>query len=252
MKKRREKRKYLIFAIVLVIIIFAINYSFLDRLLTNSFKGNDAFEKDVFVERVIDGDTIETALGHIRLLGINSPEKGEAGYEEAKDYLIERVLNQSVKLEYGKERNDKYGRILAYVFLNNENINLELVEKGYANYYFPSGKDKYYSAFEAAWDKCIADNINLCEKSSDYCEECILVKRFDYLEGAVTLRNICNVDCNLNGWSIKKEGRKKLILNFTLESLDDKEISFDDVWTSTGDTLFLRDSEDNLVSWKSY
>lgn len=243
--KKNTKKVLLIAGIIIV--LFVVNYSFIDDLLIKRIK-----EKDMVVQRIIDGDTIETSTETIRLLGINCPEKGEKGYEEAKEYLNKRLFNKTIRLEYNEEKKDKYGRTLAYVFLEDENINLELIEKGYANYYFPSGKDYYYNKFKSAWEKCIESNVNLCKKSENICQECIVLREFDYEEEVVLLRNICNIDCDLNGWIIKGEGRKISMLNSTLNSLENKEMSFEDFWASIGDTLFLRDDDGNLVLWKTY
>jgi len=245
-------KKDLYFLVLLIILLIAMDYNFIDGFLIKTFQNGGNERETIFVERIIDGDTIESSMGNVRLLGINCPERGERGYEQAKEYLNERILNKSVALQYGNEEKDKYERILGYIFLEDLNVNLELVEKGYANFYFPSGKDRYYSEFKSAWEKCISNGINLCEKSDNPCGECITLKEFDYSNEIVVLRNICDIDCDLDDWSIKDEGRKKLILNFSLGSLEDKEIMFEDVWTSTGDTLLLRDENERLVLWKSY
>jgi hypothetical protein len=74
----------------------------------------------------------------------------------------------------------------------------------------------------------------------------------------VVFENICNFDCDLTKWDIKDEGRKHFVFgNFILESGKSVEITTKDfnetyVWTSTGDTLFLRDDSGRLVLWKSY
>ena len=137
-----------------------------------------------------------------------------------------------------------YNRLLAYVFLDEENINLKLIEKGFANYYFPSGKDAYYNNFKKAWENCIKENINLCEKSENKCSECIELKPGNIL------KNNCNFECNIYNWQIKGEGRKTFV--FSDEMLKDgKEILFALELTNTGDTLFLRDDEGKLVLWES-
>jgi len=141
-----QKNKHIALLIFLISLLFLINYSFLNSLLVNFL---DEGEK-VFVQRVIDGDTIVTGGGKsVRLLGINSPEKGEVYSKEAKEFLEGLVLNETVKLKYGKDKYDKYHRVLAYVFIGSKNINLELVKEGLANYYFPVGKDVYYKEFKS-------------------------------------------------------------------------------------------------------
>ena len=51
------------------------------------------------VESVIDGDTIILATGeHVRLLGIDTPERGECYYQEATDFLKSLLINKLVLL----------------------------------------------------------------------------------------------------------------------------------------------------------
>ena len=234
--------------IILILLLIVINYSFIDSFLEDIFNPRES----VFIDRVIDGDTVEVNGTSIRLLGINTPERGEIYYEEAKDFLEELIVNKTVELEYGKEKYDKYNRILGYLFLEEESVNIKLIEKGLANYYFPSGKDGYYSEFRDAWEDCIRLNKNLCEKSTHECAECIRLEEFDYKKEIVILKNTCSFDCDLNNWKIKDEGRKIIELDFILESDKEKIIEFEDMWTDTGDTLFLRDDNFNLILWYSY
>ncbi len=254
-------------AIILSLMIFsllAVNYSFLDKSITGFF----IEEKFVHVDRIIDGDTIESENQSIRLLGINTPERKEEFYSEAKEFLESEILNKTVRLEFGKERKDRYNRTLAYIFLGNKNINLEIVENGFANYYFPSGKDIYYDDFEQAWNSCIEKNINLCEKSKDVCSECIELKNLDFKKDEAVFYNSCEFSCDLSSWSMKDEGRKKFAFpNFGLDKGKEVMIKVGEeentenvlfwkgesyVWTKTGDTLFLRDEEGKLVLWKGY
>jgi len=81
------------------------------------------------VTRVIDGDTFELASGQkVRLKGINTPEKSEWLNVEATEFVRGLVENKSVEIKsYGF---DKYGRILAYVFIYGKNLNREILERG--------------------------------------------------------------------------------------------------------------------------
>jgi hypothetical protein len=243
--KKRNAKKLLIF---LIILLFIINYNFIDSFLENIFNPRES----VFVDRVIDGDTVEVNDTSIRLLGINTPERGEIYYEEAKEFLQDLILNKTVYLEYGKERYDKYDRILGYLFLEEENINIKLIENGFANFYFPSGKDKYYSKFKEAWEECIKINKNLCEKSENECAECIELKELDYKNDKITLKNTCSFECDLNDWKVKGEGRKIQELNIILSENEESILEFEEMWNDIGDTLFLRDNEFKLVLWYSY
>ena len=90
------------------------------------------------VTRVIDGDTVELDDGRrIRLLGIDAPEIGynghpsDAGAKASREWLRKRIGGASVKLRFGPERLDRYGRTLAWIYLpTGELINRELLEAG--------------------------------------------------------------------------------------------------------------------------
>lgn len=251
----------------LIILLFIVNYSYIDNFLVNNLL---VYESDN-VTRVIDGDTIET-LNHsetIRLLGINAPEKGEKYSDKAKEFLENKILNKKIFLKGDKK--DMYKRTLSYIYVNNENINLELVKEGLANLYFPSRdyeNENYYNQFLDAWKDCIKENKNLCEKSQNKCANCIVLEEFNHENQKIVLKNSCNFPCNLDDWTIKDEGRKKFYFsNFSLDSEEKVSIFVAEgmnnkntlywkdekyVWTGSGDTLFLRDDEGYLVLWESY
>jgi micrococcal nuclease len=226
--------------ILLISLLFVINYPFLNKAIVSFLDESETG----FVERVIDGDTIVINGSSIRMLGINAPEKGEKYFKESKEFLENLVLNKTVKLRFGKEKTDKYRRTLAYIFLGEINVNELLIEKGFANYYFPSEKDKYYNKFLIAWEKCVSSNKNICERSKHSCVNCLdLEKRENYF----LLKNSCKNNCDLTGWTISGEGRKievfpEIILEIS-EELRIHDVDF------PGD-IFVRDSESMLVLWK--
>lgn len=84
--------------------------------------------------KVIDGDTIDVEnVGRIRFVGVNTPERGEDGYKEAKDFVKSQCLNKQVTIDVDSAKNyDKYGRVLGVVYVDGKNLNQELLQKGYA------------------------------------------------------------------------------------------------------------------------
>jgi micrococcal nuclease len=248
-----KKGMHILLLLVCVLVFLAMNYSSFDSFVIKNV-GSKEF---VQVERVIDGDTVVVNGVSVRMLGINTPERGEKYYAEAKNYTSGLVMNKTIKIE--RKGKDLYDRDLAYLFdeSGEKNINLELIKAGYANAYFPEGKDNYYNLFMSAWEECVVNNKNFCKKSSDKCAECITVKQFSSEEDLI-LYNSCTFNCNISGWSVKDEGRKKFVFrNFILKSdnqvtLTAKDFNQTYVWTNTGDTMFLRDSKGDLVLWEGY
>ncbi len=118
--------------------------------------------EDTIVTRITDGDTIVIKGGErVRLLGIDTPEKGEDYYAEAKQFLEERILMKTVKLERSVEDKDQYGRLLRYVWINNTLIDLELIKKGLASAYFYDEAEKYRDLIADAEKKAIENKIGI-------------------------------------------------------------------------------------------
>jgi micrococcal nuclease len=97
---------------------------------------------NAFVTRVIDGDTIEVRFEgdiiDVRLIGIDTPETVAPDEPvtcygpEASKFTTSRLDGRRVKLEFDIERIDRYGRTLAYVWIEGELFNETLVAQGYA------------------------------------------------------------------------------------------------------------------------
>jgi micrococcal nuclease len=110
------------------------------------------YEYDAIVTSVVDGDTIDADVDlgfrmhaklRFRLLGINAPEtygvsKESAEYQaglRAKEWLRERVEGRKVLLVTHKDSTEKYGRWLAIVMLDGQNLNEQLLSEGLAKPY---------------------------------------------------------------------------------------------------------------------
>ena len=92
------------------------------------------YEASGFCYHVVDGDTIDVDnVGRIRFVGVNTPEKDQPGYQEAKDFVKKKCLGKTVYLDIDDAKHyDKYGRVLAVVYADNVNINAALLNGGYA------------------------------------------------------------------------------------------------------------------------
>ncbi|MDQ4105829.1 MAG: thermonuclease family protein [Actinomycetota bacterium] len=101
-------------------------------------------EREVTVTRVIDGDTIEVRptvneTEDVRLIGVDAPEtagspRGAQPYgERASRFARQRLEGRRVTLRFDVEKEDDYGRVLAYVYLPDGSMfNEMLLEEGYA------------------------------------------------------------------------------------------------------------------------
>src|SRR3954471_7832754 len=98
---------------------------------------------DATVVETIDGDTIDVRLDHgrierVRILGADTPETKDRRKPvqcfgpEASAYTHQRLSGRRVALETDVEARDKYGRLLAYVYLAGTRYDDELLRLGYA------------------------------------------------------------------------------------------------------------------------
>ncbi len=97
---------------------------------------------DAVVTRVIDGDTIEVRIGgeseDVRYIGVDTPEtvKPDTPVQcfgpRASAFNHRLVEGRRVRLVFGAERRDAYGRLLAYVYLERRFVNASLVRRGLA------------------------------------------------------------------------------------------------------------------------
>lgn len=102
------------------------------------------YEYKAKVIKVYDGDTITvladlgfsiTIKETIRFYGLNTPEVRGVEREDgliSRDRLRERILGKEVIIKTRKDKKGKYGRYIAEIFLEDENINEWLITEGLA------------------------------------------------------------------------------------------------------------------------
>jgi micrococcal nuclease len=115
------------------------------------------------VVAVLDGDTIVISGGQkVRYAGLNTPETHhpdklpEYCGQEAFEANRRLVARQTVRLEFDAQRRDKYGRLLAYVYVNSLFVNAELIRQGYAQVSTYKENQRYHEEFERLQQHAIA------------------------------------------------------------------------------------------------
>ena len=116
------------------------------------------------VVHVVDGDTVDVLMPSgevetVRLLCVDTPESVHPDRSRnvpmgqvASDYTKRRLYGKKVTLVYEDgNRRGYYGRLLAYILVDGENFNVELVREGLSPYYTKYGRSNEFDAeFEAA------------------------------------------------------------------------------------------------------
>ena len=87
----------------------------------------------VLVGGIQRSDSAPAVEHKIRLHGIDAPERGQAFGNAAKNHLSSLVVGRNVRVKW-KSR-DEYGRILGVVYLNDRDVNLEMLKAGFAWHY---------------------------------------------------------------------------------------------------------------------
>ncbi len=111
-----------------------------------------------WVIRVVDGDTLEVRIGgeveDVRLIGVDTPETVDPEEpvqcfgHRASRFQHRLVEGRRVRLVFGVEHRDAYGRLLAYAYLGPRFINAELVRRGLARTLAIPPNTRYRARFE--------------------------------------------------------------------------------------------------------
>jgi len=127
------------------------------------------------VTRVVDGDTIEVRIGaeieDVRYIGVDTPETVKPGAPvecfgpRASRFNHRLVAGRRVRLVFGVERRDDYGRLLSYVHLGRRFVNAELIRRGFGRTLTIAPNDRFAERFKrleiaagragrGLWDAC--------------------------------------------------------------------------------------------------
>lgn len=255
-------------------------WSFILTLLVLITSCSPATEKLTTVLYVIDGDTIVVAKGEkVRYLGINAPEKGQPFFREAKEENCRLVEGKKVRLELDKQPRDQYGRTLAYVWVGEVMVNLELVRSGLAHTYIFPPNVKYQEQLLKAEEEAREKGRGIWSYSENRGKVKIVNINADApgddnqnLNGEwVEIKNLTKQPLNMKGWTLNDEANQVYTFgDFTLEAGESVSIYSGcgtdtpvklywqcppreyAIWNNLHDTAFLRDAAGKLMDFYRY
>ncbi len=227
------------------------------------------------VKEVVDGDTIVLSDSRkVRLIGINTPEQGMYFFKEASEVLEVMVLGEEIILEKDISEVDKYGRLLRYVYVGDLFVNLEMVEKGFANAYTYPPDVRYAEKFINAEREARSNDLGLWHKSEVNIVEIDLNYDADgndnqNLNGEYAMIKNTGVDSvNIYGWTVKDSATNIYKFGSYVLQPDSAIYLFTGngengegrfywgnskpVWNNDNDTLYLRDREGLLIEIYNY
>lgn len=135
---------------------------------------------DLVVVKVIDGDTIKLSDGRaVRYINVDTPELEACFGEEAKVINEKLVAGKTVRLEKDTNEMDRFGRLLAYVYVKDNSgeevfVNQYLLEEGAGEFFLDTVNLQYQDVLvEAAqrahdkskglWQACASDPAVGCQ-----------------------------------------------------------------------------------------
>lgn len=131
-------RKQIKIISIAVLTLSSLLYGWMAKDASEGKKLNEI--NSVYIEKVIDGDSVEANIGgkreQIRFIGIDAPELSQKPWGKRSKKYLEDLISASgwqARIEYDVEKRDKYDRILAYLWSRNDKlINEEILINGYA------------------------------------------------------------------------------------------------------------------------
>ncbi|MDJ0663895.1 MAG: lamin tail domain-containing protein [Acidimicrobiia bacterium] len=230
------------------------------------------------VVRVIDGDSLVVAVNgdqvEVRLLGLNAPEGSECHGDAAKGALEDLLASGTVSLVRDEEGQDQFDRLLRYLYVENIDVNLELIASGNAT--VVQGDHSRDGEFAAAADSAANARLGMWSPTACGSEPTRDVVIADYVynppgpdgdnltDELVVVGNSGDEGIDLSGWIIRDESaqhRYRFPGGFTLAArsevvvrtgcgADTQEDLFwcarNPVWSNGGDTVIVQ-SEDGTV-----
>jgi len=125
-ERSTKKRRLLVWSLVLVLALLIVSF----RLVEDIGHEWEPFDRFI-VKRVLDGDSVELQGGdRLRLLAVDTPEKGQRLYDEAMRFLDSLTIGQKANITYAGRRRDRYGRLLGFLYIDTLFINRLILQNG--------------------------------------------------------------------------------------------------------------------------
>ncbi len=231
---------------------------------------------EVMVARVVDGDTVKLSDGRtVRYIGLNTPEQGQPFYQEATEANRRLVEGKKAWLVLDVQTKDQFGRTLAYLWVGEQFVNLELLRQGYANAYTTPPNVRYSEAFVAAEAEARKAGVGLWVPAEIPLR---ILKIYYDAPGEdtdnpngewVEIANKGTAAVDMTRFTLKDEGNHlytfpsvRLAAGQVLKvhsgrGTDSGTTLFwglvgDAVWDNDGDTAYLRDSQGRLIDSYRY
>lgn len=183
-KKLKKKLTGIVTSLVVVAIAFLLdrfeiiniedylNSAETENITETSSKTNINISTAYEVVRVVDGDTLVINYNgkneKVRLIGVDTPESVHPNEEkntefgdEVSKHSKEMLNGKQVVLEFDVQERDKYGRLLAYVYLDGQMYNKLLLEKGYAKIATYPPNVKYVEDFTTIQEQARKNKVGL-------------------------------------------------------------------------------------------
>lgn len=182
MKLTKKQKKYLIETIIALILLIpgiiagTVNKEQILNVLGMQTQATNIEEGMYIVTSVVDGDTFKINYKgkeeKVRLIGVDTPEsvhpnssKNSEYGKIASNYTKDLIERKNIKLEFDVSQTDKYGRLLAYVYLENgEMLNEKLIKIGYAQVATYAPNVKYADKFKDLQEEARKNKVGFWEK----------------------------------------------------------------------------------------
>jgi len=225
---------------------------------------------------VLKGDTVITPSGkEIALIGVKAPEKNQPCFKESINKLKDLVIGKNMTLYKDVEDMNRYGRYSRYVYVDGVFVNEAMIRSGMAKALSEPPNTKYSGLlYEAQVD---AITKRLCLWKDLEADPCLFIAFFNYdaygvdeynlNDEFVTFRNICKAKIDMTGWTVQDSAEIYTFPEFilgpeaavTLHSGqgNDSELHLYwnnevSIWDDKSDTLYLRNTNGDLIIKKHY